>query len=256
MTVLGCGASAGVPLIGCGCAVCRSSHPKNKRLRVSVLVEDSGRKVLIDTSPDLREQCLRYGITAVDAIVYTHDHADHTHGVDEVRAFNHHSGREMPIYGDRQTIAMLRQRFPYAFIQPKPEISWIRPCLIPHEIELGKAFSAGEMTFLPFAQKHGKLPTVGLRVGNFAYSTDVNALDDDAFDALRGIDIWVVDCLRYAPSYSHAHLALTLEWIRRAQPRLAVLTHMAHDFDYDTLAGELPENAVPAYDGMVLELRK
>ena len=253
VTVLGCGASAGVPLVGCRCAVCRSDNPKNKRLRVSVLVEEAGKKVLVDTSPDLRAQCLAHDVSQVDAIIFTHDHADHTHGIDDVRSFNYHAEREIPILGDAPTLQALQSRFPYAFLE-KPSINWMRPTLAPRALEYGREEEVAGLRVLPFKQLHGKVVTMGLRFGKFAYSTDVNALDDTAFAALAGVDTWMVDSLRYTPSYSHANLELTLSWVARLRPRRAILTHMAHDLDYDTLRRELPPGVEPAYDGMVIDL--
>lgn len=253
ITVLGCGSSAGVPLIGCECAVCTSGNPRNNRTRASVLVETLGRRILIDTSPDLRQQALRHGIKTVDAVLFTHEHADHTHGLDDVRSFNFHSGDAVPIFGDALTLELLKQRFAYAF-QPKPENIWFRPCLIPNLIaEPLREFEVAGVRVLPFGQKHGKFRTLGFRIGDFAYSTDCDRLTEESFAALQGVKIWMVDCLRYEASYNHASLELALEWVERVKPELAVLTHMAHDFDYDTLLNSLPQGIIPAYDGLSLE---
>lgn len=253
VTVLGCGGSAGVPLIGCDCAVCTSNNPKNRRTRVSVLVEAGGKSILIDTSPDLREQALRHGIRSVDAILYTHEHADHTHGIDDVRSFNYHRDDTIPAYGDCETMALLRQRFPYVFL-PKPENIWYRPSLTPHALaEPLQAFEAAGMPVLPMEQKHGRFRTIGYRIGDFAYSTDCDFLPEETFAALKGVRVWLVDCLRHTPSYSHSYTERTLEWVERVKPELAVLTHMAHDLEYDNLLNSLPQGIIPACDGMILE---
>jgi len=255
VTVLGCGSSAGVPIIGCKCAICASDNPKNKRLRVSLLIEINGKNILIDSSPDLRYQSLREGLNRVDAVLYTHDHADHTSGLDELRSFNYLSGEAIPIYGDAHTLECLQKRFAYAFL-PKPENLWFRPCLVPHALvdkPVG-SFSLFSEEIVYFQLGHGKSKTYGYRIGNFAYSTDCDAISDESFSALEGIDTWVVDCLRVTPSYSHAHLDLTLSWIERVKPRRAILTHMSHDMEYETLKASLPDGVEPGYDGMRFEL--
>ena len=253
VTLLGCGSSAGTPEVGCGCEVCRDNEPKNHRLRASILVEDKGQYLLVDTSPDLRQQALRAGIPRVDAVLYTHDHADHTGGLDDLRAFNVRVDAGIPVYGNRETIEQLKSRYSYAFLE-KPPV-WYRPCLIPHIFPEGEAINAevGGVMFTAFEQQHGRIKSYGYRFGAFAYSTDVDVLPETAFAALEGVDTWVVDCLRYNTSYTHAHLERTLGWIERVKPRMAILTHMAHDFEYHRLLRELPAGVVPGYDGMVLK---
>lgn len=255
VTILGCGGSAGVPVIGCDCKVCRSENPKNKRMRVSVLVETGGVNLLLDTSPDLRQQALRHDMRRVDAVLYTHDHADHTQGLDDMRSFNYLADAAIPVYGDAATIGHVQQRFPYAFL-PKPEKIWYRPSLSPHILPDAAVheFNVADISVRSFQQQHGKAKTLGYRIGNFAYSTDTDVLPESAFQALEGVEVWVVDCLRYTASFSHSHVSNTLEWIARVKPKLAILTHMAHDLEYDTLAAELPAGVVPGYDGMVVEL--
>lgn len=254
ITLLGTGASAGVPLIGCKCAVCVSLNPKNRRLRSSILVEDNGMVLLVDSSPDLRQQALAAKLTHIDGVLYTHAHADHTHGIDEIRSFNYLSNKPIPAYADATTLANLKQSFPYAFLPAIPHYGWFRPCLIPHPLEPGHAFKAASMEVLPFLQTHGKITTLGFRFGAMAYSTDVNHLDENAFAVLEGVSLWIIDCLRYTPSPTHADLALTLAWIERVKPKRAILTHMSHDFDYDSLTKSLPEGVEPGYDGMVIEM--
>lgn len=256
VTILGCGHSLGVPVIGCGCAVCTSDNPKNKRLRVSVLVQVDGKNIVIDTSPDFRQQILSTNINRLDAVLYTHDHADHTHGIDDLRSFNILQNDVIPVYSNAEIIESLKKRFSYVFLPKPTENATFRPSLsanILPDMPIYE-FMLGETKIIAFEQQHGKSITLGYRIGDFAYSTDVNALSDSAFEALSGVKCWIVDCLRYTPSYSHSHLSQTLEWISRVNPNQAILTHMAHEFDYDKLLSELPAGVLPAYDGMVIEI--
>jgi len=253
ITILGCGTSGGVPLLGCDCPVCRSPDPRNRRRRASVVVEHEATRILVDTSPDLRTQCMDAGILAVDAVLYTHDHADHSHGIDDLRGLNRAMDQAIHVYGDAPTLASLGRRFGYAFEPVNRSIGWYKPELIPHEIT--GPFRIGNIDVVPFSQKHGRRTTLGFRFGPVAYSTDVNALDDAAFAVLAGVDVWVVDCLQYRENFVHSHLAQTLDWIRRVRPRRAVLTHMGHAFDYATLARELPPGVEPGRDGLVIEAR-
>jgi len=241
--------------MGCQCKVCTSDNPKNNRTRVSLYIEVDGSCFLIDSSPDLRMQALRHDIRRVDAVLYTHDHADHTNGLDDLRGFNKISGEALQIYGNHETLESIQRRFPYPFI-PKVDKLWYRPSLLTNELAnepIDRTTIAG-VQVTTFQQVHGKIKTLGYRMGNFAYSTDCNELPETAFEALKGTEVWVVDCLRYAESYTHSNFKLTLSWIERVKPRLAILTHMAHDFDYETLSRELPAGVVPGYDGMVIEL--
>ncbi|MEZ5691221.1 MAG: MBL fold metallo-hydrolase [Rickettsiales bacterium] len=257
ITVLGCGHSFGVPVIGCDCPVCNSDNPKNTRLRASIFIEINGVNIVVDTSPDFRQQMLSNNIKKIDAVLYTHDHADHTHGVDDLRQFNALQGEAIPIYADAYTIDSLKSKIPYAFL-PKPTTSDVlfRPTLTPHTLpDLPvHEFEVKGVKITVFQQKHGKFTSFGYRIGNFAYSTDVNVLPESAFEALAGVDYWLVDCLRYTPSYSHSNLENTLKWIERVKPKHAILTHLAHEFDYDILSSEVPSGIVVAYDGMVINV--
>lgn len=254
VTVLGCGASTGVPLVGCGCPVCVSDNPKNKRLRVSVYVETEDVALLIDTSPDLRQQALSNGLKRVDAVLYTHDHSDHTHGVDDLRRFNAMQEGYIPVYGDKRTMESIQQRFAYAFRGYDTRYGWYKAALKPHIIRPYDVFSISGVEILPFNQVHGDIISLGYRIGDFAYSTDVNRLDDAAFEALKGVKLWVVDCQSYSKPYTHSYLEQTLEWIERVKPERAILTHIGHELEYEKLLAELPANVQPAYDGMRLEL--
>jgi phosphoribosyl 1,2-cyclic phosphate phosphodiesterase len=253
ITVLGSGGSAGVPLIGGDWGACDPANPKNRRRRPSILVEDRNVRVLVDSGPDVREQLIAAGVTWLSAVVYTHSHADHTHGMDDLRGINIAMGKPLDAYADRGTLDDLMHRFGYCFTPIKPGANFYKPMLVVHEID--GPFSVGGMEILPFEQDHGWMKSLGFRFGDFAYSTDVVRLDEAAFSALKGVDTWIVDCARIAPPHPvHAHLETTLEWIRRVRPRRAYLTHMNQTVDYDNLMRLLPPGVEPAYDGLVIEM--
>ena len=250
--ILGCGTSSGVPLIGCNCAVCRSDDPRNKRQRCAITMESDGTTILVDTPPELRLQCLANGINRLDAVLYTHAHADHVNGLDDLRAFNTVMDRPIDAYGDADVLDGIQGRFGYAFLPPDPERGWFRPCLNP--IAMDGPFMVGDLLVRPFEQQHGRRPSFGFRVGDFAYSPDVNGLSNETLAMLEGLDLWIVDCLRDRPHPSHAHLAQTLDWIDRLRPKRAILTHMSHEFDFADLASRLPDGVEPAFDGQTIDL--
>lgn len=253
VTILGCGGSSGVPIIGCECAVCTSDDCRNKRLRSSVFLETSGGNILIDTTPDLRQQALVNNITQVDHVLYTHAHADHIHGIDDTRAFNYRNNAPLPIYGDFQTLERLKMQFDYAFSSPVEQAGWYRPSLQANEIKSGVEFKLCGVDITPFEQSHGRAgKSIGYKIGNFAYSTDVKELSDEALTLLSGIDCWVVDCLAYEEAPTHAHLERTLSWIEKVKPKRAILTHMSHGLDYNVLRAELPDGTEPAFDNMII----
>jgi phosphoribosyl 1,2-cyclic phosphate phosphodiesterase len=252
VTVLGCGASTGVPVIGGNWGRCDPNDPRNRRRRVSVLVEMGATVILIDTSPDLREQLLDARVTWINAVVMTHAHADHLHGIDDLRSVNRLMRSAIPLYADAGTLAEIANRFGYVFKPIDERGRFYKPTLVPHEI-VGP-FEIDGISVLPFVQDHGYSATLGLRIGGFAYSTDVTELDDNAFGALEDVDLWIVDCLRRDPHPTHSHLAKTLSWITRARPGHAVLTHMDQSLDYCELSAELPSGVEPGYDGLVIEL--
>lgn len=256
LTILGCGASGGVPLIGCQCTTCRSPDPRNQRTRSSVLIEGAGQTVLIDTSPDLWQQALRTKITTVDAILYTHAHADHCHGLDDARAFNYHRGGALPVFAPAEVASELAQRFHYAFHAPAQDKVWFRPSLELQQIDEYSNFSIGNLDFLTFLQNHGWQKSYGYRVENIAYSPDVNNYPEQSLQLLDKLDVWVVDCLRYEPAPTHAHLEQALGWIAQHKPRLAVLTHMAHDLEYHALSAQLPPGVIAAHDGMRIHVSR
>ncbi|MCC7273076.1 MAG: MBL fold metallo-hydrolase [Alphaproteobacteria bacterium] len=252
VTVLGCGGSGGVPLVGGVWGNCDPAEPRNRRRRVSILVEQGGTTLVVDTSPDFREQMLDAGVRRLDAVLFTHAHADHVHGIDDLRAVNRMIGRPIPVHGDAATLRELRQRFGYAFRPLEAGTThFYKPTLEPHEI--AGPFRIGAVEVVPFVQDHGYSTTLGFRFGRVAYSTDVVRLDETAFAVLAGVDTWIVDCLREEPHPTHSHLVQTLGWIARVRPRRAVLTHMTELLDYASLCARLPSGVEPGYDGLVIQ---
>jgi phosphoribosyl 1,2-cyclic phosphate phosphodiesterase len=250
ITVLGCGGSGGVPLIGGNWGACDPGNPKNRRRRVSVLVEDGDTTLLIDTSPDLREQLLDAGVRDISAVLWTHAHADHMNGIDDLRSVNRMINRPLPVYGSAETLEHVRHSFGYV-LRPIPEGEiFYKPYLVPHEIT--GPFRVGAVDVLPIQQDHGYSKTLGFRIGTFAYSTDVVRLSDEAFEQLAGLDLWIVDGLRATPHPTHSHIEQTLSWIERLAPKRAILTHMNETVDYGSLAAQLPPGVEPGYDGLVI----
>jgi len=252
VTILGCGASTGVPAIGPNWGACDPNDPRNRRRRASLLVEVGAVAILFDMSPDLREQLLDAGVRRLDAVVMTHAHADHLHGIDEMRQLNQLMGAAIPLWGDGRTLAEIRRRFGYALDPPAEPGGYYKPVLEPREIT--GPFAVRGVPLIPFAQDHGFSTTLGFRIGSAAYSTDVTQLDDAAFAALAGIELWIVDCMRRTPHPTHSHLERTLGWIDRVRPRRAILTHMDHTLDYRSLSAELPLSVEPGRDGLAIEL--
>jgi phosphoribosyl 1,2-cyclic phosphate phosphodiesterase len=258
VTILGCGTSGGVPRVGNHWGACDPHNPKNRRMRCSLLVQRAGPEgetaVLVDTSPDLRQQLLDVGVGWLDGVLYTHDHADHAHGIDDLRQVTFNGKRRVDVYYDKATGKLLRSRFFYCFESPPG--SEYPAILKGHEIRAGETVKVegpgGAIAALPFRQLHGQGETLGFRFGGIAYSPDVSDLPEGSLDALKDLDVWILDALRYTPHPSHLSVEQALDWIARVKPRRAVLTHMHLDLDYATLAKELPPGVEPAYDGMVL----
>jgi phosphoribosyl 1,2-cyclic phosphate phosphodiesterase len=256
LTILGCGSSGGVPRIGGHWGDCDPSNPKNRRRRCSLLVERVGQdgitRVLIDTTPDMREQLIDAGVASLDAVIWTHAHADHTHGLDDLRQIVFNTRERLDVWADIPTQEDLLARFNYAFVQP--EGSSYPPILNLHTIDGPVTIDGpgGPLVFTPFLAHHGSIDALGFRVANVAYLPDAIEIPEPEWAALENLDCWIVDALRRAPHPTHAHLDLALEWIARAQPKAAVLTNMHIDLDHDILAAETPAHISPAYDGMVL----
>lgn len=260
-TFLGTGSSGGVPRVGNDWGDCDPGNPKNRRMRCSVLVDvgdldapDDCTRILIDSSPDLREQLLSTRVSHLDALVYTHDHADQSHGIDDVRALALRMRRAIPTFLNEETAETLTTRFAYCFEGKGgyPPILDRQP-----EIQAGKRFTmhgrGPSVDFLPVDQLHGRIHSLGFRMGTLAYCNDLHEFPDDSFALLEGLDILILDALRHTPHPSHAHLDRTLGWIERLKPKKAYLTNLHIDMDYDALVRELPEHVRPAYDGLSLD---
>ncbi len=257
-TILGCGSSGGVPRLGGHWGDCDPANPKNRRRRCSLLLEQFGAdgttRVLIDTSPDMRDQLLDAGVGEIDAVVYTHSHADHVHGIDDLRQIVYNMRQRLPIWADPPTQDALYARFGYAFVQP--EDSPYPAILDMHTIHgpVTITGAGGPVTLTPFKVDHGSMGALGFRIGSLAYLPDVLTIPAESWPLLENLDCWILDALRRTPHPTHAHLALSLEWIARANPRRAVLTNMHVDLDHATLLAELSPHIRPAHDGMTIDL--
>ncbi len=255
-TILGCGSSGGVPRLGGHWGDCDPENPRNRRRRCSMLIEretDQGiTRVLIDASPDLRAQLLDAGVGELDAVAFTHAHADHVHGLDDLRMIVFNMKRRLPVWADGDTQNALYNRFGYAFIQP--EDSPYPPILDMHTItgDVVIQGTGGAITLTPFQVNHGAIDALGFKVGSLAYLPDVAQIPEDVWPVLQGLDCFVLDALRRTPHPTHAHLERSLEWIERAAPRRGVLTNMHIDMDYQTLVDETPDHITPAFDGMTI----
>ena len=259
-TILGCGSSGGVPRAALGWGDCNPQNPKNRRRRTSLLVERRAAsgitRVLVDTSPDLREQLLDAEVDWLDAVFYTHAHADHTHGIDDLRALVIKHRRRVDVYLDEPTGRALHARFGYCFRSPPG--SEYPPIVTEHRLAAGRPVTVegegGTVTALPLLQEHGSIASVGFRFGALAYSCDLSGLPAESIAALKGVDVWVVDALRYRPHPSHFSVDDALGWIDRIKPARAILTNLHSDLDYDALRARVPRHVEPAYDGLTIEL--
>lgn len=253
ITFLGTGTSQGVPLIGCHCAVCNSSDPRNKRLRSSALIEVNGRKILIDAGPDFRYQMLRSCTDHLDAILLTHNHKDHTGGLDDVRAFNFMENRDFPIYCEEYVFNSLKMEYAYAFDPAK--IYPGSPRFTIHTIDSKKPFFIEEVGVIPIRVIHGKLPILGYRIGSIAYITDANHIPEEEFEKLKHLDVFVINCVKYNPHPSHFGLEAALAVIKRVGAKKSFITHISHYLpEYKKFAEILPKDVFSAYDMLTIEV--
>jgi phosphoribosyl 1,2-cyclic phosphate phosphodiesterase len=258
-TILGCASSGGVPRIDGDWGKCDPANPKNRRRRCSLLVEriadGNVTRVLIDTGPDMREQLLSAKVPRLDGVVYTHAHADHIHGIDDLRALSLAERRRIDVYMDRETLARAEEAFAYCF---KPIAQGYPPILEPHVVEPGEPVvihgPGGPLRLSPFAQEHGRIMSLGWRVGPLAYSCDLNGLPQESLAFLEGLDVWIVDALRYRSHSSHLTVEEAVAWVQRMAPKRAILTNLHQDLDYEILKSDLPDGIEPAYDMLCLEL--
>jgi phosphoribosyl 1,2-cyclic phosphate phosphodiesterase len=250
--ILGCGTSTGVPRIGNDWGSCDPAEPRNRRRRVSILVGHAGKSILVDTGPDMREQLLDAGVITLDGVIWTHEHADHVHGIDDLRQLFHNAGAPVAGYAAERTLRSLTSRFDYVFEGKWGYPATVTPQLLPAELTIGGIEIAA------VEQPHGSITSTGLRFSregrSIGYSTDFNDLTDDMVSMFEGIDVWIVDALRHRPHPTHNHLERTLAYIGRLKPRRAVLTHMDNSMDYRSLLGQLPPHVEPGYDGMEIAL--
>jgi len=257
-TILGCGSSGGVPRIGMNWGACDPENPKNRRLRCSALIERKGSggqtAVLIDTSPDFRAQILATRLTGLDAVLYTHDHADHTHGIDDLRMVAFSMKRRVDVYFDAATGSSLKSRFGYCFETPagSPYMPILDGHLIDGASPIAIKGAGGTISAQPIAQWHGSITSLGYRIGNLAYSPDISDIPEASIPYLEGLDVWIVDALRYTPHESHFSVKQAVTWAERLKPKRTILTHMTSELDYATLAKQLPEGIEPAFDGMTI----
>ncbi len=250
ITILGCGSSSGVPAIGNNWGDCDPNNPKNRRLRSSILVNSEKTSILVDATPDLRQQLLNANVTNLDAVLITHCHADHINGIDDFRFLNVIMNKDLNLYATKENIGEIKKRFSYVFdkLSPKANGFYYKPCLIPHKIN--GLFKVKNLEILSFQQDHGFIESTGFRIKNFAYSSDVFDINQDVLNKLVNLDLWIVDCLRFKPHKSHAHFDKVMKWINIVKPKRTVLTHMNYEVDYEYINSKLPKNCQAAYDGL------
>lgn len=252
LRILGCGTSSGVPRIGNEWGTCDPGNPKNRRLRVSILVENDGDIILVDTSPDLREQLLKAEVRDLSAVIWTHDHADHCHGIDDLRQVFHIKGQTIPGYARQETLETLKSRFGYVFEGKGGYPAVAEARLLPDQ------FDVNSIRVRVIDQPHGRITSAGLRFdaggASIGYATDFNVMTDEMRALFAGIDVWVVDALRHHPHPTHPHVAEVLQWVEELRPKRTLLTHMDNSMDYDSLSRELPAGIEPGFDGLEITL--
>ena len=252
VTILGSGTSHGVPMVGCECVVCRSTDPRDTRTRPSLYVQvEGGPSILVDTSTDLRQQALARGVRRVDAILYTHSHADHIMGLDDIRRFNALQGGAIPAYADARTCADLRQTFAYVFDPPRQKGGGVPEVTL---TTVEGPFNVGPVGIQPVPLEHGSRPILGFRFGNFAYLTDCSRIPGESWPLIEGLDVLVLDALRHRPHPTHFTVAEALEVVDRVKPRQTYLTHICHDLPHAATNEALPSNVALAYDGLTVEI--
>lgn len=255
VTILGCGPAGGVPSLGNFWGKCNPAEPKNRRLRSSIHIETNGLSLLVDTSPDIREQLLRADVRRLDGVLFTHAHADHLHGIDDIRSFNRAQNEAIPIYLNQATLDEIEDRFAYVLTPLAPGAdSYYKPVLYPNVVVPGESFCLNDLSVSVLAQDHGYCETLGFRVNDFAYSTDAVELAPESFDLLAGVKVWVIGALVETPHPTHAHVEKALEWIARVKPERAYLTHLGAGIDYDEVSARLPDGVELCFDGLEILL--
>jgi phosphoribosyl 1,2-cyclic phosphate phosphodiesterase len=251
LTILGAGSSAGTPVIGCQCETCTSNNPRNKRTRCSSMITlDSGETILIDTGPDLRIQALREGLTRVDAVLYTHTHADHLHGIDDLRSFCQINRHQIPLYTYKDAVVHIQSKFGYTLREPCD--FWDLPVLSISEID--EPFNLFGTKIIPIPIMHGRIQIFGYRIGNMAYMTDVSSIPESSYALLEGLDLLLIDCLRTEKHPTHINIEQSLDYVSQIKAKQSVLIHMTHELEYQALTQKLPRNVAVGYDGMKIQV--
>ena len=254
ITILGCGSSSGVPAIGNYWGNCDPSNPKNKRLRSSIFVKTNQTNIIIDATPDLRQQLLNADVKKLDGVLITHTHSDHINGVDDFRFLNVLMKKDINLFASKKSIDEIKNRFGYVFEKLVPEANgfYYKPCLNPNVIK--DRFNINELNIESIKQNHGFTESTGFKINNFAYCTDVLDFEEQEFKKLFNLDLFIVDCLRFEPHKTHAHFDKVMKWIKILKPKKTVLTHMNYEVDYDYISSLVPSNCYPAFDGMKVKV--
>lgn len=251
LTMLGVGSSAGTPVVGCSCATCTSTDLRNNRTRCSSAIQlKDGKLILIDTGPDLRHQALREGLTHVDAVLYTHTHADHLHGIDDLRGFCQIQRSQIPLYGSYDAMAHISEKFGYTLREPSN--FWDLPVLKVNPVDA--PFQLFDQTITPIPIKHGNINIYGYRLGDIAYLTDVSEIPESSLELLNGLQVLILDCLRYTTHYTHINLEQSLKYASLIRAKSTYLIHMTHELEYQTLSAQLPPNVYVGYDGLKINV--